>query len=140
MGTSSAARNRLDRKRATTPETLTALVGRMAAPVPPRQAQDRAETESRAVPGPLLFARYAYPPNSLGYCGPRDSASLLGYGSERVVDGGLRQLARGFEGAYPYLELIACATGVPDPLDHRVVEAYWLGNEPQDVSHVRSQA
>jgi hypothetical protein len=81
------------------------------------------------IPGPLLFARYAYPPNSLGYCGPRDSAALLGYGSERVVDGGLRQLARGFEGAYPYLELIARTTGIPDPLDQRVVEAYWLGND-----------
>ncbi|MGZ5373161.1 MAG: DUF6390 family protein, partial [Aeromicrobium sp.] len=24
------------------------------------------------VPGPVLFARYAFPPNSHGYCGPAD--------------------------------------------------------------------
>ena len=36
---------------------------------------------------------------------------------------------RGFEGAYPYLELIASENGIADPLDARVVEAYWLGND-----------
>ena len=30
------------------------------------------------MPGPLLFARYAYPPNALGYCGPGDSDGFLG--------------------------------------------------------------
>jgi hypothetical protein len=40
----------------------------------------------------------------------------------------LRELARGFEGAYPYLQLIARENGVADPLDRDVVEAYWLGN------------
>lgn len=37
-------------------------------------------------------------------------------------------MARGFAGAWPYLELIAGATGVGHPLDRRVVEAYWLGS------------
>ena len=59
------------------------------------------------IPGPLLFVRYAYPPNSLGYCGPADSAALRGYGTAGVVDPGLVQLARAFAGAWPYLELIA---------------------------------
>jgi len=77
--------------------------------------------------GPQLFARFAYPPNALGYCGPEDHRALLEYGSSGVVDGGLVQLARGFEGAWPYLELIAGAAGLDDPLDERVVEAYWLG-------------
>ena len=27
-------------------------------------------------PGPVLFARYAYPPNRLGLCGPEDAPSL----------------------------------------------------------------
>ena len=36
--------------------------------------------------------------------------------------------ARGFAGAWPYLELIARETGVAQPLDQRVVEAYWLGS------------
>jgi hypothetical protein len=39
----------------------------------------------------------------------------------------VRELARGFEGAYPYLELIARANRLPDPLSSGVVEAYWLG-------------
>jgi len=78
--------------------------------------------------GPLLFARYAYPPNELGYCGGDDHGALLEQTSAGVVDGGLRQTLRGFEGAWPYLELIAAANHLDDPLDARVVEAYWLGS------------
>jgi len=80
------------------------------------------------VDGPLLFARYAYPPNQLGYCGGDDHRALLEQTSAGVVDGGLRQSLRSFEGAWPYLELIAAANGLDDPLDARVVEAYWLGS------------
>jgi hypothetical protein len=76
-----------------------------------------------------MFARYAYPPNERGYCGPADSRALLEYGSSRIVDPGIADLARGFNGAWPYLELIATETRIGDPLDARVVEAYWLGNE-----------
>lgn len=79
-------------------------------------------------PGPLLFARYAYPPNALGYCGGDDSRALLEYGAAGVSDGGLRALARDFEGAWPYLQLIAASNDIADPLDARVVEAYWVGN------------
>jgi len=79
-------------------------------------------------PGPLLFARYAFPPNSLGYCGPADARALREYGSAGVTDRGLTELARGFAGAWPYLELIAAANGIADPLDARVVEAYWVGS------------
>ncbi|WP_155855361.1 DUF6390 family protein [Actinotalea ferrariae] len=84
--------------------------------------------------GPLLFARYAYPPNELGYCGPDASRELLERASAATAggvpdDGGLRLQARGFEGAWPYLELIAHAHGLADPLDRRVVEAYWVGND-----------
>ena len=78
--------------------------------------------------GASLFARYAYPPNELGYCGPPDHRALLEYGAAGVVDPGLVQLARGFDGAWPYLELIAGETGIRNPLDRRVVEAYWVGN------------
>jgi hypothetical protein len=81
------------------------------------------------VSGAELFARYAYPPNELGYCGPGEPAALL----EAAVEGGqeslLTHLARQFEGAWPYLELIAGCNAVADPLDRRVVEAYWIGNE-----------
>ena len=42
---------------------------------------------------------------------------------------GLELLARQFAGAWPYLEFIAGVSGIKDPLDRRVVEAYWLGND-----------
>jgi hypothetical protein len=83
--------------------------------------------------GPLMFVRYAYPPNSLGYCGPTDSTALREYASAGVVDGGLVQLAKAFSGAWPYLELIAGGCGIADPLDRRVVEAYWVGNGLLDM-------
>jgi hypothetical protein len=79
-------------------------------------------------PGPVLFARYAYPPNRLGLCGPDDAPSLHA-GALAGATGELRELARGFEGAYPYLSLIAQENDIADPLDRRVVEAYWLGGE-----------
>jgi len=87
-----------------------------------------AEPITAAVSGPILFARYAYPPNRLGLCGPDDAPALIG----SALDGAAREvrsLALGFEGAYPYLRLIADENGIADPLDRRVVEAYWLGNE-----------
>jgi hypothetical protein len=82
--------------------------------------------------GPLLFARYAYPPNALGFCGTDEPRTLLEYGNEGASDGGLAELARTFDGAWPYLELIAWANRIEDPLDPRVVEAYWVGNELLD--------
>ena len=82
--------------------------------------------------GALLFARYAYPPNALGLCGADSPRTLLEYGDAGASDGGLAELARTFDGAWPYLELIAGANGLADPLDTRVVEAYWVGNELLD--------
>jgi len=80
------------------------------------------------VRGPVLFARYAYPPNALGYCGPADHEALLGASSGGGDLRELSYLAPRFEGAWPYLELIAGCNGISDPLDERVVEAYWVGN------------
>ena len=77
--------------------------------------------------GPVVFARYAYGPNRLGYCGPDAAEELFSQAAGPREDGALRSLARGFEGAWPYLELIARSNGLADPLDRRVVEAYWLG-------------
>jgi hypothetical protein len=88
-------------------------------------------TVRRPASGPVLFARYAYGPNRFGYCGPDDADELLeagAAGQDRV----LRALAQRFEGAYPYLALIARSAGLADPLDRRVVEAYWLGNDLLD--------
>jgi hypothetical protein len=84
-------------------------------------------TPDSPVHGAILFARYAYPPNELGYCGPPDNRALFEYGATQTVDRGLLQIAQGFNGAWPYLEFISRATGVESPLDRRVVEGYWLG-------------
>jgi len=80
------------------------------------------------VSGPVLFARYAYPPNELGYCGPDDASVLLARGSA-AAEAQIADHARKFEGAWSYLEIIAAAAGIADPLDARVVEAYWIGND-----------
>ena len=79
--------------------------------------------------GALLFGRYAFPPNQLGYCGPPDHQALLDHVAAGAPDRGLVELEKRFEGAYPYLLLIAHANGITDPFDERVVDAYWVGND-----------
>ncbi|MCV7163494.1 hypothetical protein H7I75_03695 [Mycobacterium stomatepiae] len=69
-----------------------------------------------------MFARYAYAPNALGYCGPPLGATLR----DGTVDQ-VRAAAAGFSGAWPYLRVLSALTGIADPLDHRLVESYWLG-------------
>ena len=66
--------------------------------------------------GHETFASFAYPPNELGYCGPADAAHTE-----------LASHAREFDGAWPYLQAIADAAGVSDPLDEDVVRSYWVG-------------
>jgi Family of unknown function (DUF6390) len=46
-----------------------------------------------------------------------------------TVDRGVPELLGRFTGAMPYLRLIARSTGIGDPFDPRVVEAYWIGND-----------
>jgi hypothetical protein len=82
--------------------------------------------------GLQLFAKYAYPPNELGYCGPDDHRALFDYGTSGAVDRGLWEFARGFPGPWPYLTLMAGAAGINDPFDVRLVEAYWIGNDLLD--------
>lgn len=72
--------------------------------------------------GVEMFARYAYAPNALGYCGPPLGATLR---DGRVDD--VRSAATRFSGAWPYLQVLSKLTGIADPLDHRLVESYWLG-------------
>lgn len=89
-------------------------------------------SESWNPDGALTFARFAYPPNQLGYCGPDVQDEILQRVSASAGGPELRALARGFEGAWPYLELIAWSNGIADPLDARVVEAYWIGSRLLD--------
>ncbi len=79
--------------------------------------------------GPQIFARYAFMPNRLSYCGGDDNRALFDYCLAGVTDDGLRRLLRKFTGAMPYLRLIAESNAILDPFDARVVEAYWLGND-----------
>ncbi len=81
--------------------------------------------------GPLRFVRFAAPPNRLGHCGPVAPEGVGQY-LHAPIDGGLAELAAQFEGAYPYLRLLAGAAHRTDPLDADVVEAYWIGNELLD--------
>ncbi len=82
--------------------------------------------------GLLAFARFAYPPNSRGLCGPDQPAELFERASAGVADPDLRRLALGFEGAWPYLQLIAGSIGCEDPFAARVVDAYWIGGPLAD--------
>lgn len=79
--------------------------------------------------GPMLCARYAFAPNFYYYCGPDTKGEMGEYLKEELVDGGLVGHLSKFETLYPYLTAIAHANGIADPLDERVVEAYWVGNE-----------
>ena len=69
-----------------------------------------------------MFARYAYAPNALGYCGPPLGATLRDGSVDEV-----RRAAMRFSGAWPYLRVLSKLTGIADPLDYRLVESYWLG-------------
>lgn len=72
--------------------------------------------------GAEMFARYAYAPNRLGYCGPQESSALLGGSRHRI-----EEAAKQFTGAWPYLQVLSKMMGIADPLDHRIVESYWHG-------------
>jgi hypothetical protein len=66
-----------------------------------------------------------------------DSLWMLGADQVVPADEGLVRLARSFEGAWPYLVLIAGMAGIADPLDRRVVEAYWVGGQLLEVVGTR---
>ncbi|MDI3314243.1 MAG: DUF6390 family protein [Mycobacterium sp.] len=81
-----------------------------------------ATVDQWAAQGAEMFARYAYAPNALGFCGPPLGATLRDGSVEEV-----RSAARKFSGAWPYLQVLSKMTGIADPLDYRIVESYWLG-------------
>ena len=77
--------------------------------------------------GALAFARFAFRPNALGYCGGQAPGELFDRVLAGADDPDLRRLCGEFAGARPYLELLALAPGARGPLDPHVVEAYWVG-------------
>ena len=72
---------------------LVAAGGALAALLALRPVPGRRRRELGRAP----FARYAYPPNALGYCGADQNRTLLEYGEEGASDQGLVELARSFE-------------------------------------------
>ncbi|MDO8529384.1 MAG: DUF6390 family protein [bacterium] len=82
--------------------------------------------------GAKLAISYGYVPCKLGLCGPEDKKK------KKIIDQFLNgnsklkkeieKILKEFKGAYPYYKLIACSNGISDPLNLKVVEAYWIGN------------
>ena len=83
-------------------------------------------------PGAVLFARYAYAPNELGYCGPAETQALFELGVTGSTDADVVGIARRFSGAWPYASVLAELAGIADPLDERVMRAYWTGSDLLD--------
>ena len=82
--------------------------------------------------GQRLFARYAYAPNRRGYCGPADSAALFELAATGQTTADVGEIAARFSGAWPYLCVLAELAGIDEPLDERVVRAYWTGSSLLD--------
>lgn len=89
-------------------------------------------TAGEPTAGQRLFARYAYAPNHLGYCGPADSAALLDLAATGQTADDIEAIAARFSGAWPYLCVLADLAGLDDPLDERIVRAYWTGSSLLD--------
>jgi len=86
-------------------------------------------------------ARYALYPNMLGQCGPKgsDKERLYQYltTTTKVDDHQARKLLEQFPAASTYMKLIAASNDIPDWLDPRVVEAYWIGSNLLDRVRVQ---
>ncbi len=80
--------------------------------------------------GLLMFAKYAFPPNSLQLCGPQENQELFEIltGHTGNTNKDLKHLLLQFSGAVPYLRLIAESNNIKDEFNCGIVEAYWLGN------------
>lgn len=70
-------------------------------------------------------ARYAFPPNNYGYCGPKLFVSILKNKHSNAI---LKNELKKFKVHYAYLSLIAKANNLK-PFDKKVVHAFWIGNE-----------
>lgn len=88
------------------------------------------------VAGMLRFIRYGFTPNRLRYRGGENRLGL-DHAVEKVIAGGLEGHRAKFTGALPYLKLFGRASGIADPFDPRVVDAYWIGNNLLDRVEVR---
>lgn len=82
--------------------------------------------------GLKIAAAYSLPSFALGFCGPQDTISrrdLLNLATgKKVSERKIREIFEKFESAYPYYRLIAQNNKISDPLDRRIVKAFWVGN------------
>ena len=82
--------------------------------------------------GLKIAAIYGIKPHLLGFCGPQERSAtqyLLRYLSgQKIAEKKIREIFKGFEGAYSYYKLIARCNRIKDPFDERVVKSYWIGN------------
>lgn len=66
------------------------------------------------------------------FCGPQDEGAakiVEDYLNGKIISPTrLKKIAEQFVGVYPYLKLIAGKNNL-QPLDEKVIEAYWLGND-----------
>lgn len=83
--------------------------------------------------GIALASRFSIATNRLNYCGPAEAEPTL---YRAIVSGqgtpDARRALEGFEALWPYLEAISAKHHL-DPLDAKVVEAYWIGNDLLDA-------
>jgi hypothetical protein len=83
-------------------------------------------------PGLKIAVAYSLPSFSLGFCGPQDKTSrkiLLDFVAGKPgLEAKVRGILERFEAAYHYYQLIAKKNNIADPLDERVVKAFWVGN------------
>ncbi len=85
--------------------------------------------------GELLHTKHAFPPNSLGHCGPDVRGRIEEYLHSQTGGDNLLPVLTKFEAAYPFVKMIAKSTG-REPFDYEVPEAYWLGNSL--LNHVKA--
>ena len=82
--------------------------------------------------GLKIATAYSLPSFSLGFCGPQDKNSrktLLDFAAGKPnLENKVRAIFEQFEAAYHYYQLIARKNNIADPLERRVVRAFWVGN------------
>jgi hypothetical protein len=79
--------------------------------------------------GVALAARFSLATSRREFCGPTGAAeSLFATAVSGARSGESRSALLRFEALAPYLEALGARHGL-DPLDARVVEAYWIGND-----------
>lgn len=78
--------------------------------------------------GLLLFARYCFMPNRLGFCGPKENRVIFDSVIKNKVEPRLKEVLKKFPTALFYLKKIGKSNKIKDPFDKKVVEAYFIGN------------